>query len=91
MTTSIFKKDGQLTEAHKEVVSLIAKNGKVYPRTWVGSGRRKTLRDISHRVIEVAKHYNYKIEMGNDAPRGGKEGDYIKFSSRAQKSLSSKF
>jgi hypothetical protein len=91
MTTSIFKKDGQLTAMHQEAVSKILHNKRVYPRTWTGSGRRKSLRNISAYVMDVANFYGYKVKTGNDAPRGGQEGRYIEFSTRAQNALSAKF
>jgi hypothetical protein len=91
MKTSIFKKDGNLTLMHQNVINLILLNNKVYPCTWVGNGRHRSMRNISKYVIEVADYYGYKTTDGNDAPRKGAEGYFIKFSTQAQKSLALKF
>ena len=86
------KANGELTVMHNEsLTSIIRSNGKVYPRQWVGSGRRKTLRSIESYVMDFARAFGYKVTTGNDSPRGGQEGYFIQFSSKAVKSLTSKF
>ena len=91
VNATLTKKDGTLTVMHQEAFdSIIRSSGKVYPRQWVGSRKHKSLRTIESYVMDFAKAYGFKVKTGNDAPRGGQEGFYIQFTSRAVKSLASK-
>ena len=41
--------------------------------------------------MDFARAFGYKVTTGNYSPRGGQEGYFIQFSSKAVKSLTSKF
>jgi hypothetical protein len=88
---TIFKKDGTLTQQHSTAIFSIIRDRKIYPARWVISGRRKNLVDKSNYYMDVANYFGFKVKTGNDAPRGGQEGEYIEFSAQAQKSLIQKF
>jgi hypothetical protein len=63
--------------------SSITTENKIYPKHYRGSGRHITLADYSSYIISMLKDLGYKFTEGNDAPRGGAQGYYIKVSSRA--------
>ena len=85
---AITKKDGSLTVKHKEAIQrIIQSKGRVYTCKWVRNGKKQSLTSILGNVMDVAKVFDFKFEISNDAPRGGVEGNYVKFSSQAVKSL----
>jgi hypothetical protein len=53
---------------------------KLYCKKWTG---HRTLKDVSPRIKEMLKSQGYKFTTGNDAPKGGVEGDFILISSTA--------
>lgn len=79
----IIKKNGELT-AH--AITAIRESGmkgrKIYPVDYAGSGRHITVRDRSAYIIMILNACGYKYEQGNDAPRGGAAGNFIKVSSK---------
>lgn len=56
---------------------------KIYPCKWMKSGRRSACSDKTATILEVIKAQGYKYEEGNDAPKGGLEGNFIKVSKTA--------
>ena len=56
---------------------------KIYPVSWSRSGKHVNLKDNTFYITTALKLAGYKFETGNDAPRGGNEGDFIKCSSTA--------
>ena len=56
---------------------------KIYPCRWMKSGRKFACSDKSALIINVLKAQGYRYEEGNDAPKGGLEGNYIKVSKAA--------
>lgn len=78
----VFKKDSTLT-AHMGKLLANTHSTTIRPCQWVGSGRYRSLQD-NRRYYEVlleAAGYSYKT--GNDAPRGGADGFFIKISKPA--------
>jgi len=57
---------------------------KLYCKKWQG---HKTLKDVSTRIKAMLESQGYKFTTGNDAPRGGVEGDFIKVSKVAMEFL----
>ena len=55
----------------------------IYPCKWMKSGRRFACSDKTNTILEALKAQGYKFEQGNDAPKGGLEGNYIKLSAPA--------
>jgi len=56
-------------------ISIIG--NKLYCKKWQG---HNTLKDVSPRIKAMLESQGYKFTTGNDAPRGGVEGDFIKVS-----------
>lgn len=56
---------------------------KIYPCSWKRSGRHVNLTDHTYTITSVLRLGRYKFETGNDAPQGGKEGNFIKCSNTA--------
>lgn len=79
----IVKKDGKLQERYvREFNNLVelssGKAGRVYGKKWLRNGRHKTLVTSEYdRTLDLLKAFGIKYAIGNDAPKGGLEGDYI--------------
>ncbi|NLB86065.1 MAG: hypothetical protein GX793_03270 [Bacteroidales bacterium] len=76
-------KKGTLNRNIKNAVLSILINPKkrrIYPKHYTGSGRYVNLKDYSFYITELLTLQGYKFTWGNDAPRGGKNGDYIQVS-----------
>ena len=80
--TTLYTKQGKLRSNIQKAIDSIY-GTKIYTDQWVGSGRRKNLQSIRGNVIELLGTLNLKYKTGNDAPRMGQEGNFIKISSRA--------
>lgn len=82
----VLTKSGKVhTNYFKALSDSRIEGNKIYPKTWGGSGRHISLNDKSFYIRNILNVCGYKINTGNDAPRGGKEGDYFKLSSQAMK------
>ena len=81
----------QKGEVHQHYLSAIQNcrfdGNKIYYSSWKRNGRHQTLVDYSFKIIQILQAQKYKFELGNDAPRGGKDGNFIKVSSTARKFL----
>ncbi len=84
----IRKNNGELTVYSQKAVTLATvsykkKGGKVrlYLKEWVNNGRN--LVDWEVYVKQILREKSFKISTGNDAPRCGKEGDYLEVSKKA--------
>lgn len=62
---------------------------KIYHTYTSGSGRFTTNHSAKWTLLEILKAFNYKYTEGNDSPRGGKCGDYLKVSKRAMEFIKS--
>lgn len=62
---------------------------KIYPCKWFKNGRNFACTDKTETITSVLKAQGYKYEEGNDAPKGGLEGNYIKLSAKAYEFLQS--
>lgn len=62
-------------------------DNKVYHTYTSGRGRFISNHSASATVKAILTASNYKFSEGNDSPRGGKIGDYIKVSKRAMEFL----
>lgn len=75
---------------YKIIVDIIENTNKSYMIQWsenpivirpvytLGSGRRSTNQDHTLAVTQLLDLLGVKYETGNDAPRGGLTGNYIK-------------
>lgn len=86
-TNLVTKKNGNLTTLAVESIKK-GFNCKFYPNYTSGSGRFTT-NLTNDRVFIIIKLLGYKFKTGNDSPRGGKTGDYIKVSKRAFNTIKS--
>jgi hypothetical protein len=50
---------------------------KIRPFKWIGIGRHARAWDQRAATARLLKQANINFEIGNDAPRGGKSGEYI--------------
>lgn len=80
--TTLYTKKGKLKSNIQKAIDCIH-GTKIYTDQWVGSGRRKNLQSIHSNVVELLNALGLKYKTGNDAPRGGQEGNFIKISARA--------
>lgn len=62
----------------KELLLIIDYSTTLRPVSHTGSGRYSRIRDVSTNVIEVLNKLKIDYYTGNDAPRGGKTGFFIK-------------
>jgi len=77
-------KAGNLNQQIKDSLRACRIEGnKIYPFDWTGSGNYISAVDRSTTVEVLLKDLGYKFSKGNDAPRGGKSGNYIKVSKKA--------
>lgn len=54
------------------------RNGLIRPCKYNYNGRRVSVTDYRWQIMEALNACKIKFETGNDAPRGGAEGNYIK-------------
>ena len=82
------KKSGY-TELHRRYYDLIKfdlHEPKAHMKRWYS---RRVLNDKEPRLRELLELFGFKYSTGNDAPRGGVEGDYVQMSRRAFETLKS--
>lgn len=87
-TATLYTQAGSVNKMYVNAIRGSRINGdKIYPCSYAGSGRYITLRDYTSYITTALKLAGYKFEAGNNAPRGGKEGNFIKCSSTAMNFL----
>lgn len=67
--------------------SVNEKEGKIYTGYYNGSGKWATKGSAQPTVVEILKAGNFKYEIGNDSPKGGITGDFVKVSKTAMKAF----
>lgn len=82
LAKGIIKKDGTVAENYRlavaKVFNAIADNEpRLHGKHWTGSRKHRTLVDNEWKDVHICKALGIKYLLGNDAPRGGVEGDYI--------------
>lgn len=71
---------------NKSVSNMVAncrfdyKELKIYTGYYSGSGRFTTSHSAQSTIVSILKAQGYKFEIGNDAPRGGASGEFVKVS-----------
>lgn len=79
----VTKKDGSLKQrAIKAISDYRNRDNKFYTTYTSGTGRFTT-NLTNDSIYWIVKLLEYKFEEGNDSPRGGKTGDFIKVSTVA--------
>lgn len=79
----IITKAGKINDHYASAVvnsRTDAKEKRIYTFQWRNKGR--SARDTSERVFAIVRALGYKYSFGNDAPKGGREGDFIQLYSR---------
>ena len=82
----LFTQKGILRTRFSDAIRLF-KNGSAHPVTSYYSGGYVTTSDKSFDVELLLNTLNLKFKVGNDAPRGGKIGSFIKISKLADKKI----
>jgi len=76
--------DGQLSKwAQTALYACKIRENRIYPNVYQGSGRWTKLAHYEWFYIRLFEILGYKYTKGNDAPRGGAIGDYLKVSKTA--------
>ena len=87
---SLVNKDGSLRKVIKNDIDYCLesmKGLKMYPKGYAGSGKHIRVTDRSFYVEHVLKALGHSFVKGNDAPRCGKSGDFIKITKAAINNL----
>jgi len=81
MSTTILKKNGTLQQKYSEAIQdILTRNGLIYPLAWNRSKGKFSLRDRQKVYMDIANFLKIVPLTGNDSPRGGKTGQFIRFS-----------
>jgi hypothetical protein len=82
----VLTQKGEVNKAIKNALSncrFDVNSNKIYTGYYSGKGRFATACSAQNTVISILKAQGYKYEIGNDAPRGGANGDFVKVSKTA--------
>ena len=87
---TIYTKSGKVKEMVLTAIRDSRINGlKIYPVSWKYSCGHANKRDLSCYIIMTLKWKGYKYTIGNDAPKGGQQGNYLQISRVAMNYLKS--
>ena len=80
----LYTKSGKLQKKYEDVITiLLHPERKFRPCCWTNKGR--SLRDYRMNVTEGLRLISIDFESGNDAPRGGLNGNYIVLTSKGKR------
>jgi hypothetical protein len=90
-TNAVTKKDGTLKEFAKAAIRFYGNSEKErkFRTSYTSGSYRFTTILHNNSVKDICRLFGYKFEEGNDAPKGGQTGNYIKVSKAAWKSIKS--
>ena len=78
-------KTGSVKSIFTEVIYLLQNPERTLrPVSWSRSGGHMNLRDNSQNIIWGLKLIGIDFEIGNDAPRGGKEGYFVRLTKKGK-------
>lgn len=84
----LFTKKGEINARFEWILNTIAGGcDKFRPCIWHRSGRRHTMEDNGDKIKTVLDALRLPYIEGNDAARGGREGDYIEITPAARRAL----
>lgn len=84
----LYTKGGTLAKKYEEVVELLNNpNRTLRPICWCGRGRHINLSDKSAIIEQGLSLLGIAYETGNDAPKGGKNGYYIRLSAKGKRQV----
>lgn len=88
--TKLFNKSGELSKHAQGAIQISPKRGnRIYPIYYSGSGRYIKSVDNTYYIKRFLELAGMKYKSGNDAPRGGKVGQYLQVSPSAMALLKS--
>jgi len=87
----VLKKNGEFTEEVNKALACPKVGRKIYHTEYRGSGRHVSVASRAAYLRGILDALGYKYTEGNDAPRGGASGDYIKVSAYVMKRIKNKF
>lgn len=82
----VLTKSGSISKSITNMIgncSFDEKQKKIYVGYYSGSGKYTSAHSAEQTVIELLKAGGYKYKTGNDAPKGGITGDFVKVSKTA--------
>jgi hypothetical protein len=81
MSTTILKKNGTLQKKYSEAIEdILFCQGLIHPLKWKRNKGIFTLSDRQKVYMDIACFLGLNPETGNNSPRGGKTGHFIRFS-----------
>jgi hypothetical protein len=78
ISTLVYNKIERISDYASGILARLLSTGKAHYMHKTGIGRRTKYIDDSHDVINVLRILGMAFEYGNDAPRGGQMGNFIK-------------
>lgn len=84
---TLYYKNGNMRTSYLNAIDSYKGNGIFRPVQSGHRGGRGTVSDQTSELITIIKMLGYKYESGNDAPRGGVGGNFIKVSNTAGKNI----
>lgn len=84
----LLTKKGEINATYRIIFDQLAAGvDKFRPCHWRGSRRHLTLQDDGYNIRRVFNVLRLSYTEGNDAPRGGREGDFIELTAAARRAL----
>lgn len=84
----LFTQKGEIKARYSSILyALAAGVTRFHCCRWRRNGRRHQLQDDSEKIRRVFNALRLSWTEGNDAPRGGREGDYIEITAAARRAL----
>ncbi len=84
----LFTKGGTLAKKYEEVVELLNNPERTMrPVYWSGHGRNISLHDSSANLEQGLSMLGIDYETGNDAPKGGKNGCFVRLTAKGKRQV----
>jgi len=87
--SKLVKADGELKQRFVDALNYIKgeDHRKAHCGYYTGSGRYIRFTSYYYEIKTTLEAFGFKSKDGNDAPRGGQQGDYINMSKQAYTTL----
>jgi hypothetical protein len=84
---SLYTKKGTLADRFSFLPDFLVA-GKWHGKNWRGTGRYLSLSDTQYRAaIEICEKLGLDYTLGNDAPMGGKNGDFVALTEKGKRQV----
>lgn len=81
-------KAGTVSVKFAEVIKLINNpETTLYPVQWHRNGRHMSISDHTANIVEGLHLLGIDFEQGNDAPRGGRNGEFIRLTAKGKQQV----